>query len=78
VCPGPTTGPRIETSIRTQADRHDISYEASKERFFTGDSAQGVLVDPEDVTDLVLFLVSDAASTITGQDINVDGGNCFC
>jgi 3-oxoacyl-[acyl-carrier protein] reductase len=29
---------------------------------------------PEDVANLALFLASDAARTITGQSINVDGG----
>lgn len=34
----------------------------------------GRLGTPEDVAAVVLFLVSDAASYITGQTINVDGG----
>jgi 3-oxoacyl-[acyl-carrier protein] reductase len=29
---------------------------------------------PEDVADVVLFLVSDLAKYVTGQVINVDGG----
>ena len=34
----------------------------------------GTLGKPEHVADAVLFLVSDAASYITGQTLNVDGG----
>ncbi|EFW30358.1 3-oxoacyl-[acyl-carrier-protein] reductase [Selenomonas artemidis] len=34
----------------------------------------GALGKPEHVADAVLFLVSDAASYITGQTLNVDGG----
>lgn len=34
----------------------------------------GVLGKPEHVADAVIFLVSDAASYITGQTLNVDGG----
>ena len=34
----------------------------------------GALGKPEHVADAVLFLVSDAASYITGQILNVDGG----
>jgi NAD(P)-dependent dehydrogenase (short-subunit alcohol dehydrogenase family) len=38
------------------------------------DIPQGRLGTPDDVVGLVLFLCSDAATYITGQAINVDGG----
>ena len=34
----------------------------------------GRMVEPQDIADLVLFLVSDRAGAITGQAIGVDGG----
>ena len=34
----------------------------------------GRMVEPEDIADLVLFLVSARASAITGQTIAVEGG----
>jgi 3-hydroxybutyrate dehydrogenase len=39
-------------------------------------SAQALLglMEPEDVTDLYLFLASDLARNITGQAVNVDRG----
>ena len=37
-------------------------------------AALGRLGTPEEVASVVLFLCSDAASYITGQAINVDGG----
>jgi 3-hydroxybutyrate dehydrogenase len=39
-------------------------------------SAQALpgLMEPEDVTDLYLFLASDRARNITGQAVNVDRG----
>jgi 3-oxoacyl-[acyl-carrier protein] reductase len=38
----------------------------------------GRLGQPEDIAQLVLFLVSDLAGYITGQSIYVDGGRTFC
>ena len=34
----------------------------------------GRMVAPEDVADLVLFLASERAGTITGQTIAIEGG----
>ncbi len=64
VCPGV-----IETPM-TAASR---SNQAQIEKWLT-DIPQGRLGQPEDVSDLVLFLCSDGAAYLTGQAINVDGG----
>jgi len=37
----------------------------------------GRLIKPEEIGDVVVFLCSDQAKTITGQAINVDGGRIF-
>jgi NAD(P)-dependent dehydrogenase (short-subunit alcohol dehydrogenase family) len=34
----------------------------------------GRMAEPEDIADVVLFLVTDAARYITGQTIHVNGG----
>ena len=34
----------------------------------------GPMIEPEDVTEAVLFLVSDAPRWITGEDTKVDAG----
>lgn len=77
VCPGATQGERIENSISEQAENMGISFEAAKKRLFTSDAALGRLVEKRDTAELVVFLASDAARFITGQDINVDAGACW-
>jgi 3-oxoacyl-[acyl-carrier protein] reductase len=68
VCPGV-----IETEM-TSALRQD---EAMLQKWLE-DIPQARLGRPEDVAGLVLFLCSNAASYLTGQAINVDGGKVMC
>ena len=41
---------------------------------FTGSNPQGRLVAPEEVAGTVMWLISDAARSVTGQAIAVAGG----
>ena len=77
ICPGATSGPRIEDVIEKQAAQLGVSYEAAKAEVFTDDTALGSLVDPEDIAEMVAYLASDAGQHITAQDINVDGGSTW-
>ncbi|WP_394740243.1 SDR family NAD(P)-dependent oxidoreductase [Natronococcus roseus] len=77
VCPGATSGPRIDDVIEKQAERRDLSYEEAKKVVFTDDAALGELVEPEDVAETVSFLLGPEARRITGQDINVDAGTAW-
>ena len=54
-------------------DMTAVLKDAIREKIVTG-IPLGALGKPENVADAVLFLVSDAASYITGQTLNVDGG----
>lgn len=54
-------------------DMTAVLRDAIRERITAG-IPLGALGKPENVADAVLFLVSDAASYITGQTLNVDGG----
>jgi NAD(P)-dependent dehydrogenase (short-subunit alcohol dehydrogenase family) len=62
VAPGPALTPM-------HADRLEIIKE-----YFKPTVPLGRLAEPEDIADVVLFLVTDASRFITGQTIHVNGG----
>ncbi|MCX5496154.1 SDR family NAD(P)-dependent oxidoreductase [Kaistia dalseonensis] len=73
VSPGGVEGPRLTRQLGEEADREGISLD---ERFarFAATSALGRMSTAEDIANSVVFLLSDAARNITGQDLLVDGG----
>ena len=73
VSPGGVDGPRLTRQLGEAAEREGIAYEAAYARF-CATSALGRMSRDEDVANAVLFLLSDAARNITGQDLLVDGG----
>jgi NAD(P)-dependent dehydrogenase (short-subunit alcohol dehydrogenase family) len=77
ICPGATSGPRIDDVIERQASAQGISFEEAKRRVFTEDAALGTLVDPESVADMTVYLASEKGRQITGQDINVSAGSIW-
>ncbi len=73
VSPGPIEGERVERVIRNQAQAEGISEDEARRRF-TSSSPLGRLVPPGDIADAVVFLASDKAASITGEDLNVSAG----
>jgi 3-oxoacyl-[acyl-carrier protein] reductase len=71
-----------DDSLIKQAEDRGMSVEESLKTPPTGPSGQagpppiplGRLGTPQDIADLVSFLVSDRASYLTGEDINLSGG----
>ena len=73
VCPGAVAGPRIDDVVRNQARLMGIT-EGEARRQFTDPTPLRRLVEPDEVARTCVFLASDAASGITGEDINVSAG----
>ncbi|MFB6113423.1 MAG: SDR family NAD(P)-dependent oxidoreductase [Halodesulfurarchaeum sp.] len=76
ICPGSVDGPRLEQVIEGQAENQGRPVEEVK-REFRERSPMNEFVTQTDVADLVLFLCSENASHITGQDLNVSAGVCM-
>ena len=71
--PGTTRTPRMDMMLNRQARDANVSVEEAERQAVAGIPI-GRMVEPEDIADLVLFLVSARASAITGQTIAVEGG----
>lgn len=59
VSPGAVDSDRIPEKVHSQ---------------FVANTPTGVITNPNEIAELVTFLVSDLASNLTGQDVIIDGG----
>ena len=73
ILPGTTRGTRMDTVVAGFAASRGMTG-AQAEEYYLARAATGRYVEPEQVAALVGFLASDAAASITGQFIGVDGG----
>ncbi len=73
ISPVGVEGERIEWVIRKQAQAQGISVEEAR-RQLTSSSPSGRLVPADDVAAAAVFLASDRAASITGEDLNVSAG----
>jgi len=71
--PGPVEGPRIEQVFVARAAATGRPYDEIRGEI-TGVAALKRLVTEDEVAKAALFVVSDAASGISGQTINIDAG----
>lgn len=76
VCPGTVEGRRINDLIEAQSIRLGVARESYRKKLEAA-AAMKRLVTADEVAEAVLFLVSDEASAITGQSLNVCGGTVF-
>ncbi len=73
ISPGTVEGERVERVFRTQAELKGISIDEARQEFLR-DSPLGRMVSPWDIARAVVFLASDQAASITGEDLNVSAG----
>ena len=73
ISPGFVDGERIKKVIEGQADAKGLTIEATRAELAASSPLQR-FVDPEDIAEAVVFLGSDAASSVTGEDLNVTAG----
>lgn len=73
ILPGTVRGERIAAVIERYAQQNGISV-ADAERHYLGRQATGAYIEPAEIAAMVSYLCSDAARSITGQFIGVDGG----
>lgn len=74
ICPAYVRTPLVENQIADQARTRGISPEAVIEQVMLAPAAIKRLVEPQEVADLVLYLCSDSARSITGADWTIDLG----
>jgi NAD(P)-dependent dehydrogenase (short-subunit alcohol dehydrogenase family) len=73
VCPGYTDTPLLERAVDNIVAKTKRSREDTRATLATA-NPQGRLVTPDEVAEAVLWLASEAASSITGQAIAIAGG----
>ncbi|WP_448625646.1 SDR family NAD(P)-dependent oxidoreductase [Geodermatophilus sp. URMC 64] len=73
VSPGGVEGDRLAWVLEQQAAARGISVEQARAEFTSG-SPLGKVVAPGDIADVVAFLASPRAASITGEDVNVSAG----
>lgn len=71
--PGAIDSPRFQKVIDELAQKRGVPREAILKEAVSG-SPLGRLVQPEELASTVVFLASDSACAITGEDINVSAG----
>ncbi len=74
VCPGYVRTPLVEGQIADQAKAHNLSEEEVVRDVILASQPNKRFVELSQLADLVLFLCSDAAGSITGTALPIEGG----
>jgi NAD(P)-dependent dehydrogenase (short-subunit alcohol dehydrogenase family) len=76
VSPGATDGPRVQRVLTAQAEARGITFDAAYEEMSSA-SPLHRLVTADDVASTIVFLASDAAAALTGEDLNASAGTAM-
>jgi len=74
ICPGYVRTPLVENQIEDQAKVHKMSHEQVIREVILAAQPTKRFVEIEEVAALAVFLCGDAAKSITGTSIAIDGG----
>ena len=74
ICPGWVLTPLVQKQLEDWAKREGTDVETQKKRFLTEKQAMEQFSTPEQIGGLAVFLCSDAAKTMTGVPLSIDGG----
>jgi 3-hydroxybutyrate dehydrogenase len=74
ICPGYVWTPLVEKQIDDQAKSHNINRDAVIRDVFLKNQPTRRFATVEEMGALAVFLASDAAASITGTALPVDGG----
>ena len=74
ICPGVTATAIVEGQLDDLARHHDLDREEVLDKIFFPDIPQKRILEPDEIAQCVLYLVSDGALAVTGQTINVSAG----
>jgi 3-hydroxybutyrate dehydrogenase len=74
VCPGFVRTPLVEAQIADQAKAHDLPEEEVLEKVIVAPHAVKRLIEPEEVADVVAFLLGPGARSFTGVPVTMDMG----
>ena len=72
IAPGSIIGDRMDRVVSAQADADGMTTD-EVEAMYTQGVSMARFVDPQEIADMVLYLCSDSARSISGQVIGVDG-----
>ena len=74
ICPGWVLTRLVQRQLDARAAAEGISVDAAKMAFLSEKQPMAQFSSPEDIGALAVFLSSDAAKTITGAPLSIDGG----